>query len=328
MHNRCMSRTRGLSRLLDTALDRAVVPGYSRIGFVVRRKSWANDDPAPDALAGKVAMVTGANSGIGKSTAEGLARLGATVLLAVRNSERGEQARKDIVANVPGADVRVEVCDVSNLADVANFAANLMARVDSVDVLVHNAGLMPPTRTETSEGHEVALATHVLGPVLLTERLAPILCAAGGARVIFVSSGGMYTQKLRAYDPEFRHGEYKGAVAYSRTKRMQVAITPYLAERFAQQHISVHSMHPGWADTPGVADSLPAFKRITGPILRTAAEGADTAVWLAATHPEPPTGQFWHDRRVRSAHYLPVTKESVADLERFVRFCTTATATV
>lgn len=310
--------------ILDTVLDRAVVPGYTRVGYLIRRASWPHDDPRPDSLRGRTALVTGANRGIGQAIATGLARLGATVLLTVRNEERGQRARDEICAEVADADVRVEVCDVSDLAAVRALASGLADRFPRLDVLVHNAGVLPPHRTETDERHEVTLATHVLGPILLTELLAPMLALSPDPRVIFMSSGGMYTQALPVDDPEYQQGRYRGSVAYARTKRMQVALTPVLAQRYAAHHISVYSMHPGWADTPGVADALPIFRRINGPLLRSSEEGADTAVWLAATEPTPPTGEFFHDRRPRPDHYLPLTHESDDERQSMWRFCTDA----
>lgn len=306
---------------LDTALDRTIMPGYSRLGLWARRPGWPEDDPKPDALRGKTVLVTGANSGIGKAACEAVARLGATVLMTVRDRERGEQARQEVAAAVPGAELQVEVCDVSSLAAVRDFAADLVRRLPRLDVLAHNAGALPESRTETAEGHEVTLATHVLGPLLLTERLRPILAASPDPRVIWMSSGGMYAQPLRADDPEYRSGKYGGAAAYARSKRMQVALLPILAQRWADDGIAVHAMHPGWADTPGVATSLPGFRKLTAPLLRTPAEGADTMVWLAATQPPPPTGKFWHDRRPRPTHYLRRTQESAADRQRFWDFC-------
>ena len=310
--------------LLDTVLDRAVVPGYTRVGYRLRHAGWADLDPAPDALRGRTALVTGANRGIGQAVAAGLAGLGATVLLTVRDKQRGMQARDEIVAGLPNADVRVEVCDVSDLAGVRAFAADLSERLSRLDVLVHNAGLLPASRTESRQGHEITLATHVLGPVLLTELLLPLLANSPDPRVIFMSSGGMYTQRLPTTDPEYRKGRYRGAIAYARTKRMQVALTPFLAKRLAAQHVSVYCMHPGWADTPGVAGSLPVFRAITGPLLRSPEEGADTAVWLATTNPAPPTGRFFHDRRPRPEHYLPFTRETDRDRQSMWRYCADA----
>ena len=315
-----MSINAGLRSLLDTALDRSIVGGYSRIGYQLRSWGWP-DDPPPHALKGKTALVTGANRGIGKAIATGLAHLGASVLLTVRDETSGEQARKEIVDANPEADVQVEVCDVSDLSAVRAFAADLAARVWELDVLIHNAGVLPPERTETADRHEVTLATHVLGPVLLTECLLPVLRGAEEPRVILMSSGGMYTQSLPADDPEYLDEPYSGATAYARTKRMQVALTPILARHWADDGVRVYAMHPGWSDTPGVAASLPAFRALTGPLLRTPEQGADTAVWLAATEPSPPSGGFWHDRRPRPEHYLPLTRHGERERERLWRYC-------
>ena len=150
----------------------------------------------------------------------------------------------------------------------------------ALDGLVHNAGLMTEQRTESREGHELTLSVHVLGPHLLTSLLRPTLTR--GARVVFVASGGMYAQPLAVDDPEFREGEFSGVTAYARAKRMQVVLAERWAEELADSDVGVHVMHPGWADTPGVRSSLPRFRMLTRPILRTPEEGADTVVWLLA----------------------------------------------
>lgn len=304
--------------MLDIIADRLVVPGYSKWGYRLRERSWT--DLEPGALRGRAAVVTGAGSGIGKATALGLARLGADVVLAVRDERKGEAARREIVAEVPDATIEVRHCDVSSPESVRRFAAE----VDRLDVLVHNAGVLPKERTVTADGHELTFATHVLGPLLLTDLLRPLLAASPDPRVVFVSSGGMYTQRLYADDPEYREGTYKGATAYARTKRMQVTLVPLLTERYAGDGIAVHGMHPGWADTPGVAGSLPGFHRLTRAFLRTPEEGADTVVWLAATTPAPRAGRFWHDRRERPAHVLPTTAEKPGDVAAFWRYSTSA----
>ena len=309
-----------LMRLLDNALDRAVVPGYSKIGYRVRRRTWAADDPAPSSLRGRTVLVTGSNSGLGKAAAISLARLGATVHLVVRNEDKGRAAMTEIRSEVPGAEVLLHRCDVSDLSDVHALAASLSRSLRQVDVLVHNAGVMPPERTTTADGHETAFATHVLGPVLLTELLRPLLASAKQSRVINVSSGGMYAQKLPADDPEFASGTYGGTAAYARTKRMQVALTPLMQERWGADGIAVHATHPGWADTPGIVDSMPGFHTVMGPLLRSPEVGADTAVWLAATQPAPPGGLFWHDRAPRPTHYLPRTRETAAEREHLWRY--------
>jgi NAD(P)-dependent dehydrogenase (short-subunit alcohol dehydrogenase family) len=276
-------------------------------------------------MAGKTVVVTGGGSGLGKAAAVSLARLGAAVHLVVRDLAKGRAAVTDIRGEVPGAEVLLHRCDVSDLSSVRAFATTLAGSAERIDVLVHNAGVMPTDRQETGDGHEVALATHVLGPLLMTELLRPVLAAAGQARVVLVSSGGMYAQKLAAQDPEYRQGTFKGATAYARTKRMQVALTPLMQERWAADGIAVHAMHPGWADTPGVVTSLPGFHQVMGPLLRDPETGADTIVWLAATEPAPGGGRFWHDRAPRPEHYLRRTRASDEDLRALWTYVLDAT---
>jgi NAD(P)-dependent dehydrogenase (short-subunit alcohol dehydrogenase family) len=318
-----------LPRLVDTVLDRLVVPGYSRWGYAARRATWS--DLPGDALSGRTVIVTGASAGLGRATAAGLAALGATVEMVVRDTERGEQVRAELAEEHPGATVRVARCDLADLDDVRRYAAEVRDREPAVHGVVHNAGVLPAERTETPQGHELALATHVLGPFLLTRELRPLLRAGTSptnpSRVVFVSSGGMYTAPLRTDDPEFREGRYSGGTAYARTKRMQVVVAELLADDLAGDGIVVHSMHPGWADTPGVAGSMPGSHRITGPLLRTSEQGADTTVWLvAAAEPGHCTGLFWHDRTPRPTHYLPRTTETPAARAALWTLCTDTTS--
>ncbi|WP_033199624.1 MULTISPECIES: SDR family NAD(P)-dependent oxidoreductase [unclassified Pseudonocardia] len=318
----------GVLSVLDTVLDRTLVPGYSRIGHLIRRRTWSGGraDPPRGALAGRTALVTGAGGGLGEAMATGLVRLGATVHLLVRSPDKGRAAQDRIVAAVPGLSrdrLPVQVCDLGELADVRAFATRFATEVEALDLLVHNAGLLPKERSETSEGNELTLAVHVLGPLLLTRLLADTLATGAersgtDSRVVVVSSGGMYAQPLRDDDLQFTRGDYGGTAAYARTKRMQVVLTGQLADELGPRGITVHAMHPGWARTPGVTGSLPLFDAVVGPVLRTPAQGADTVVWLAAApSSEIGTGRFWHDRAARPVHYLGRTRETAEQRDRF-----------
>jgi NAD(P)-dependent dehydrogenase (short-subunit alcohol dehydrogenase family) len=297
-----------LSRAVDTAMDRSLVLGYTTIGLAVRRvlPGWPAD-PAAGALTGRQVLVTGASSGLGVATVEGVADLGATVHMLVRDEAKGARVADAIRATRPGAELRLWRCDVADLDDVRRFATDFAAEVDDLHAVVHNAGMMPATRTESPQGFELSMAVHLLGPVVMTEALRGPLA---GGRVVFVSSGGMYGQPLRADDPDYVTGDYSPTTSYARSKRMQVEMAPLLGERWAADQITVATMHPGWADTPGVQESLPRFRAITRPVLRDDAQGADTSVWLAAVEPAPPTGKFWHDRVERPTSLLPSTRPS------------------
>jgi len=303
-----MTNAAVLSNAVDTVLDRSVVLGFSRIGPAVRRRlpTWPAD-PAPDALVGQHAAVTGATSGLGLATALGLLRLGATVHLVVRNPAKAEQVMSELLERVPGGVVEVHRCDVSDLDDVRRFSARFAAYLPHLDVLVHNAGAMPPTRTESPQGHELTMAVHVLGPVLMTDLLLPLMTGRD-ARVALVTSGGMYAQKLRDDDLEYLDGDYSGTTAYARSKRAQIELLPLLQDRWGGSGVQVYATHPGWADTPGVVESLPTFRTLTKPILRDADGGAETTVWLVAQQPPLPGGGLWHDRRHRPTHLRRSTR--------------------
>jgi dehydrogenase/reductase SDR family member 12 len=300
--------------LLDTVLDRTVVGGYTNVGYRIRSRGWSASELG--SLSGRVVMVTGATSGVGLAAAEGFARLGATLWLVVRSEARGQQARSVILERSGNQAVQIGLCDLSDLDSVRRFAERFAAQADRLDVLVNNAGVLPERRTISPNGIELTFATNVLGPFLLTNLLLPLLKRSAAARIINVSSGGMYTQRIRVDDLLSERGEFDGPAAYARAKRAQVILTEMGATRLDGHGVVVHAMHPGWADTPGVETSLPRFYRLTRPWLRTAAQGADTIVWLgAADEPGSSTGLFWHDRRPRPTHLLPWTRETEHERE-------------
>ena len=314
-----------LSRLVDATLEATVVASFTDVGITVRRHltGWEDLD-ALDAT-GRVVLVTGATSGLGLETARQLARMGASVRLVGRDPAKTTAARADVESAAPGADVATYLADLANLTDVRRLVTEVLEREPRLDVLVHNAGALVQERRESPDGHEMTFATMVLGPFALTEGLRPLLERTGGARVITVSSGGMYTQKLAIDDLESKQG-YRGSVAYARAKRAQVVLTELWAERDEGRGITFHAMHPGWAATPGVHDALPKFEKLLGSRLRSPAEGADTIVWLAvADEPTRSSGRFWLDRRPRGTHRVPATRESPEDRTRLWDLVTSVT---
>jgi dehydrogenase/reductase SDR family protein 12 len=320
-----MTLPSALARGVDVALDRSVFLGYTKVGSALRR-TWWPDDPAPGSLAGTVVAVTGANSGLGWATALGAARLGAEVRMLCRSVERGNVAADDIRWELPDATLHVDRCDLSDLGSLEQVAADLAREAPRLRALVHNAGVMPAERTETADGHELTLATHVLGPHILTNALRGPLSADGNGRVVFVSSGGMYTQRLVLDDPEYTQGTYTPTTAYARTKRMQVHLAEAWAAEVAGEGIAVHSMHPGWADTPGVQTSLPHFQNATRSLLRSAEDGADTTVWLlAAPEGHELTGLFWHDRAPRPTNHIARPTPSPEQVRRLWELCVATT---
>jgi dehydrogenase/reductase SDR family member 12 len=306
--------------LIDRALEASVLGSFSRIGFLARR-SLGLIGPL-ERIDGRACWVTGGSSGLGLETALGLARLGAHVRLVVRDAGRGARAKARIEQETGATDVRVETCDISSLASVRALADRILARDDPVHVLVHNAGVLPPTRRESPDGIELTFATNVLGPYLLTELLAERLHASAPARVLLVTSGGMYTQRLAVDDLQSRDGAFSGTTAYSRSKRAEMALCLEWADAWRGRGVVVHAMHPGWSDSPGIREALPGFSRVIGPILRTPAEGVDTLLWLASAPEAAATsGRLWLDRRPRPIHRLARTAESRVERRFLVAEC-------
>ena len=295
------------SAIVDKALEATVVGSFTRYGCQARRRleGWSD----PESMRGVTALVTGATSGLGFALSMRLATLGASVRFVARNRERARQARDRIVRASLNVDVEYFVADMAELSSVRAVGSWVDATISRLDLLVHNAGAITPTRTLTSDGYETTVASQVIGPFLLTTLVMPELRAATGARVISVSSGGMYSQRFDLDRLEMDGRDYDGVTAYARSKRAQVVATHEWARRVDPKEVAFHCMHPGWVDTPGVRTSLPTFNRLLGPSLRTTDQGIDTILWLATTTTlEPASGGFWFDRHVRGEYRLPATR--------------------
>ena len=308
-----------LRSLVDDALEVTVIGSFSRVGFQVRHRLFGWTSPADGSLAGETVLITGPTSGLGRATADAMARLGARVVLVGRSEERLARVRDELTA-VHGDDrFPLVVADMASLASVRAAVETILATEPRLDVLIDNAGAIFPERRESQDGIEMTFATMVVGPFALIDGLRPLLERTGGARVIAVTSGGQYTQALPLDDLGFERGPFSGPRAYARAKRAQTALAREWARRFAAagSDVTINAMHPGWADTPGLAETLPGFYRVMGPLLRTPAQGIDTIVWLAtASEATATTGRLLLDRRPRPFDRIPSTRLSRADRRR------------
>lgn len=309
-------------------MEATVVPSFTTIGPRVRSRllGWTPRAELPT-LEGKVVLVTGATSGLGEAAALDLARLGASVRLLARNPSKAADTERRIREQSGNDDVRSGIADLASLDAVRRFADEFLAEHDRLDVLVHNAGALVHDFERTDDGIEITVQTHVVAPFLLTQLLLPRLEAAPSARVVWVTSGGMYTERLSVDDLETEPDRFDGTKAYARAKRAQVGLVEEWARRTGD--IAFHAMHPGWADTPGIEESLTRFHRVVGPLLRSPAEGADTIVWLAAAEePGTTSGGLWLDRRQRSTHRLRRTRrpDEPAEAARLFAWCESRTS--
>ncbi|XP_047456651.1 dehydrogenase/reductase SDR family member 12 [Mugil cephalus] len=290
---------------------------YTKSGYEAAAKHFAPADLDVN-LSGRSFMITGANSGIGKATAQEIANRGGTVHMVCRNKGRADAAKDEIMERSKNQDVHVHIVDMSSARQVWEFAQSF-SQNNAVHVLINNAGCMVNQRELTEEGLEKNFATNTLGTYILTTALIPALNKAEDPRVVTVSSGGMLTQKLNVDDLQFEKGTFDGTMAYAQNKRQQVILT----ERWAAQHKEIHfsSMHPGWADTPAVQTSMPSFHAKMKDKLRTEAMGADTAVWLAVSPAAAklPSGLFFQDRQAVATHLpLAFSKSTSQDEEKLL----------
>jgi len=294
---------------IDSLLEKSVVGSFTSIGHKMRSRTW--DPIRDDALHGRTVLITGATSGIGRTVAIEAARLGARVRIVARSPEKAEALLSDL------PDTRYYLADLSLTSEVSRVSDDILEAESEIHVLINNAVVLPPQRSETPEGLELGHATNLVAPFLLTNRLLDRLVESAPSRIINVVSGGMYTQGLALDDLNNSRGEYRGALAYARAKRGLMVLTKMWADRLGGTGVTVNATHPGWVDTPGVRGSIPAFHRITRPLLRTPEQGADPILWLAAGRTGGiETGKLWHDRATRPEYRLKSTIETSADRNR------------
>jgi NAD(P)-dependent dehydrogenase (short-subunit alcohol dehydrogenase family) len=277
------------------------VPSFGAPGHRARALLF---EPLRADFGGQRWLVTGASSGLGRVIAREAARAGADVVAVARSREPLETLARE-TADAPGL-VRPRTVDLSRMAAIDELADETIAS-GPLDVLVNNVGILPLEPTETDEGLDTAFAVNLLGPWHLTERLRAAETLAPGGAVITMTSGGLYNVPLSLSNLE-RPRRWDGTLAYAFHKRAQLALNHRW--RADARGVDYFVTHPGWAATPGVSRSLPVFERLLGPLLRTPEEGADTALWLAATRPPQPTVEgIWFDRALRDEHLLWGTRD-------------------
>lgn len=263
---------------------------------------------------GRVCVVTGANSGIGKAASIALAGLGASIVLVCRNRGRGESALAEVGAAATGGQPSLELADLSSMEQVRNLAARL-DRLARVDVLVNNAGLVVASRRLTADGFEHTLAVNHLAPFLLTNLLRPKLEASAPARVITVASIAHRAALLNLDDLQLEH-HYLAMLAYSNSKLANILFTRELARRLTETKVTANALHPGTVATNFGQTGNRWLKyglAVGRHFLRTPQSGARTVVYLASS-PDVAgqTGGYYVGRRRRQ----PSTAARDDDLAR------------
>lgn len=291
------------SDVKNRILDASIAYSFDKTGFYRHETTFNPQDLDVDCT-GKRFLITGANSGLGFATAIAIANRNGIVHLLCRNLPKAQEAQQKILSDTNNPEVYIDIVDMSDLASIQNYARSI--HYQQIDALIHNAGILPSTRQKSPQGFESTFATNVLGPQLLTTLLLPILTNTPQARLIWVSSGGMYPVRLNTKLLQNPKDPFDGVQAYAQTKRTQVILSSLWAEK---TQLWSQCMHPGWADTTGVQTSLPRFQQWMKNRLRNAEQGADTIVWLAiaALLEKETSGGFWFDRSKVQEHFFPYT---------------------
>lgn len=265
-------------------------------------------------LEGKVAVVTGANSGMGKVTARALAELGAHVVCVCRDRTRGEAAVAEIRIASGNPDVVLMPCDLSSQKSIHEFVDAFKQTHQAIHVLVNNAGVINPHRFVTEDGYEATFALNHLGYFLLTELLLDLLKAGAPSRVVNIASEASERGHID-FDDLQKQKKYSAFSAYAMSKLANIMFTFDLAERLRGTGVTVNAVHPG----PVATGFGKEFKGVMGwgmklakPFMRSAEQGADTAIYLA-TSPEVEgvTGQYFADRkpiRAKAEAYDPAVR--------------------
>ena len=259
--------------------------------------------PPPERpMNGKVCVITGASSGIGKAASLALARLGADVILVCRDKARGEAALAEVGAVAPASIRQLELADLSSLRDVRELAGRL-SRLDRLDVLINNAGLVLASRRVSADGFEYTFALNHLAPFLLTGLLREKLAASAPARVVTVSSAAHRAARLDLADLQLT-GHFNGWRAYANSKLANILFTRELASRLAGTGVTANCVHPGTVNTRFGRDGSTMLRFGLGigrRFLLSAAQGADTVVYLASS-PDVAgaTGGYYIKRRLRA----------------------------
>jgi retinol dehydrogenase-14 len=260
-------------------------------------------DNTSGSIGGKVVLITGGTSGIGKATATALAAMGARVVVTGRNEERGERAVEEIRRDT-GGEVSLMLADLAVQGDVRRLAEEFQERHDRLDVLVNNAGVVQSERTETPDGIETTLAVNHLAPFLLTNRLLDLLKRSAPSRVITVASEAERWARMDFDDLQSRR-KYRGMQVYGMTKLANIMFTFELAERLRGTGGAANCVHPGAVNTSFGTNNrgiMTLLFRAFKPFMRSPEQGADTVIYLASSPDvEGMTGKYLSDRKLITA---------------------------
>ncbi len=291
----------------NKVLDYSIIYNFDLHGFKRHQKSF-KDNYNYDRLGKTRVLLTGGTSGIGEGGVKTFSKLGCEIHF----TGRDEGKAKSLIAQLGGN--RFHELDLANLENINSFCKEC----PDFDVVVLNAGGMPEKKVMTDEGIELQCASQLLGHLLLVELLREHKKLKADARIIWMSSGGMYLKKLDL-DNLFNPNDYDKVATYANVKRAQVTLVEELASSEKWRDVTHVSMHPGWVRTKGLEEALPGFYKFISSNLRSPEQGADTMVWLALTQDSIKDGAFYFDREVVSPYIHKSFKPSRTERDRLLK---------
>ncbi|MFX1497011.1 MAG: SDR family oxidoreductase [Promethearchaeota archaeon] len=261
-------------------------------------------------MKGKVCIITGANSGIGKATAIGLAKMGATIVMVCRNKERGERAQKEIIQSIGNRNVDLLLCDLSSQDQIRNLVNDFKQNYQKLHVLINNAGLMLSKRQLSVDGIEMNFAVNYLAPFLLTNLLLDMLKMSAPSRIINMSSGYHKRAALDFNDLQGENKKYGLVKAYGISKLALTMFTYELSRRLEGTGVTVNAVHPGVVNTNLGRDQSKFSQAIATVFFKKPSKGAETSIYLASSREvEGVTGKYFVNKQPKESSEASYNKD-------------------
>lgn len=261
----------------------------------------------------KIVLITGATSGIGKETAVGLAKLGATIVFTTREIDRGRMARDEIISESKNDKVDFIHCDLASLDSIRSCCEEFKSKYERLDVLINNAGVWDSRRRESRDGIENTFAVNYLAPFLMTNLLLDVLKRSVPSRIITVASTLHTRAHINFDDIEFKKS-FSAWKAYSQSKLAVILFTKLLAEKLKDTGVTVNCLHPGTVATNISRDANFVYRAFFKLFGKDPEKGAETSIYLASSPEiEKVTGEYFVDKKIKQSssesHDMEIAKE-------------------
>ncbi|MFW9828429.1 MAG: SDR family oxidoreductase [Candidatus Thorarchaeota archaeon] len=266
-------------------------------------------------IEGKICLISGANSGIGRATTKGLAEMNARVVMLCRSKERGEKAQKEIVQETGNKNVDLIICDLSSQESIRNFVTVFKSKYSTLDILINNAGVMLKRRTLSVDGFEMNFAIHALAPFLLTNLLLDIIKKSAPSRIINVTSAAHKRAKIDFNDLQSEHKKYRLFTVYGTSKLAEMLFTYELSRKLEGTGVTVNAVHPGLVNTNLGREQSKFSQWFARKFFKSPEEGAKTSIYLASSpEVEGVSGKYFANKEPQESSEESCNQENAKKL--------------